>query len=371
MKIGLDLRMANVDYGIGRYSFELAKNILALDRSNDYILFVRDAEKFQSAGFPLYKNCAVVHADFRHYSLDEQFRFPVLISLHKPDLIHFMNFNVPVMYGKPFVVTIHDVVHHKLPGNKPSRFLHRFAYKFIISKAASGAKKIITVSNASKQEIMETLRVPAQKIDVVYEATEQVAVNDSELLAVKQKYSISKPYIIFVGVMERKKNTVSLSRAFDILKEKYKMNIQLVMVGKEDRHYPEIMEQTKSIKYSKDLIFTGVVSDKEKFALYKGAEAFVSASLYEGFGLPGVEAMSVGTPLAVSNTSVFNEVYDNGAIYFEPRNPEDIAQKISLLLNDRKYRQVVSNNAYVRAQLFSWQKAAKETIAVYMGALDL
>jgi alpha-1,3-rhamnosyl/mannosyltransferase len=108
-----------------------------------------------------------------------------------------------------------------------------------------------------------------------------------------------------------------------------------------------------------------MVSDKEKFALLKGAKAFVSASLFEGFGLPGVEAMSVGLPLVVSNTEVFNEVYDNGAIYFDALDPQDIAQKIHFLLNDEKYRSQVANSAYTRAQSYSWQKAATQTLETY------
>jgi glycosyltransferase involved in cell wall biosynthesis len=139
----------------------------------------------------------------------------------------------------------------------------------------------------------------------------------------------------------------------------------MVLAGKADAHYPEIIERAQQIKYRKDLIITGVVTDKEKYALYKGAQAFVSASLLEGFGLPGVEAMGLGIPLIVSNTEVFNEVYDNAAIYFDPHDPEDIAQKIYLLVTDGKYRQLIANQAFSRAQYFSWETAAKETIEIY------
>ena len=137
------------------------------------------------------------------------------------------------------------------------------------------------------------------------------------------------------------------------------------MAGKVDQHYPEVIDQAQQIKYRKDLIFTGPVTDKEKYALYKGASAFVSASLFEGFGLPGVEAMTLGIPLVVSNTEVFNEVYDNGAIYFDANDPEDIAQKIYLIWSDDKYRQLIANQGYARAQYFSWENAAHETIEIY------
>ncbi len=212
---------------------------------------------------------------------------------------------------------------------------------------------------------MEIYKIPSGKITVIYEAAIPKPVTDSDVAEVRQIYAVRKPYIIFVGVMERKKNIVNLAKGFDMLKDRYQLNIQMVLAGKADPNYPEVITEAQKIKYRKDLVFTGVISDKEKYALYKGAIAFISASMFEGFGLPGVEAMGLGIPLIVSNTEVFNEVYDNGAIYFDGNDPEDIAQKINLLLTDEKYRKLIANNAYARAQYFSWETAAKQTIDVY------
>ncbi len=113
-----------------------------------------------------------------------------------------------------------------------------------------------------------------------------------------------------------------------------------------------------------------MVSDKEKYALYKGAVAFASASKFEGFGLPGLEAMAMGTPLAVSDIPVFNEVYDNGAIYFDPNDAIDIAQKLSLLVRDPQYRELIAQNGYARSLEFSWKKTAQKTLAVYQEAVQ-
>lgn len=363
MKIGLDLRMAGEEYGIGRYSFELVQKILENDKQNQYVLFVRNFDKFSKIFTQ--QNVKIVLADFRHYSIQEQILFPKLIKSLELDLMHFMNFNVPLSYNDSFVVTIHDMIHHRLPGNKNRRFFHRLAYKLVMRHAVLGSRKIITVSEFSKKEILNFYKVNPKKIKVIYEAAIPVPVTDSEVAEVRQRYAITKPYIIFVGVMERKKNIIKLAQAFDILKDKYQMNIQLVLAGKADAHYPEVIEEVQKIKYRKDLIITGLVTDKEKYALYTGAEAFVSASLFEGFGLPGVEAMGLGKPLIVSNTDVFNEIYDNAAIYFDPENPEDMAHKIFLLLNDDKYREMIANHAFARAQYFSWNTAAEETIEVY------
>lgn len=363
MRTAIDLRMAGADYGIGRYGLELTRHILDLDYENEYIILVRDPSKF--AFYKGRPNVRLVKADYAHYSMAEQTAFYWLLRRLKPDLVHFINFNVPIFYNGPFVVTVHDLIHHRMPGNKKSRMLHRAAYKAIIKHAITASKKIITVSNFSRDEILSYYKVQQNKISVIYEGATVQPVSDSDIARVKQKFGISKPYIVFVGVMERKKNVPALAAAFDILKDDYSQNIQLVLAGKEDRHYPEITRKISEIRYKKDLIFTGVVGDKDKYSLYKGAEAFVSASLFEGFGLPGVEAMSVGTPLAVSNIEVFNEIYDNGAIYFDPKNPRDIAQKINLLMSDRKYRELISNNAFQRAKHFSWEKAARETLSIY------
>jgi glycosyltransferase involved in cell wall biosynthesis len=224
---------------------------------------------------------------------------------------------VPLFYRRPYVVTIHDVVHIRLPGNKRRRFFHRYAMRKVLQSAADHAKRVLTVSQFSKREIADVLKTPAYKIDVIYEAATPMVTSESDTIAARQCFGINKPYVIFVGVMERKKNLISLARGFDMLKEKYQQNIQLVIAGKKDEHYPEIADALKTITYAKDLILTGVVSDREKYALLKGSLAFVSASLFEGFGLPGLEAMSIGVPLVVANTDVFNEVYDNGAIYFD------------------------------------------------------
>jgi glycosyltransferase involved in cell wall biosynthesis len=369
MRIGLDLRMAGTDYGIGRYSFELAQRIVNLDQVNHYVLFVRDLAKFKDAGFDRKKNVTLVSADFRHYSFDEQWKFKKVLDREQLDLVHFMSFNVPLLYRGPFIATIHDMVHHRLPGNKKRRILHRLAYRMVMRHAVLHSEAVITVSNFSKKEILAFYDVSPLKIKVIYEAATPVPVTDSDVNSAKQRHGINKPYVIFVGVLERKKNVAALARAFDVLKEKYLLNIQLVLAGKEDPYYPEVAQEVRGIKYRNDLVITGVIDEKDKYALYKGAEAFVSASLLEGFGLPGVEAMSLGVPLIVANTDVFNEVYDNGAIYFDPLDPEDIAHTIHLLLTDEKYKQLIANNAYLRSQFFSWEQAAKETIRVYNSVL--
>ena len=141
--------------------------------------------------------------------------------------------------------------------------------------------------------------------------------------------------------------------------------MDMVVVGKADSHYPEIRHKALDIKHSDRLVFTGAVDDRELRALYKGAYAFVSGSLHEGFGLPGVEALGFGLPLLVSNTPVFNEIYDNAAIYFNPLDPEDIGEKMNLMVRDGQFYQQLQQKSFERSQLFDWNKSALETLGVY------
>ena len=152
--------------------------------------------------------------------------------------------------------------------------------------------------------------------------------------------------------------------------QKYKAKMDLVIVGKIDKHYPEIKHKALDIKNSSHLVFTDYVENGELAALYKGAYAFASASLHEGFGLPGVEALSFGLPLLVSNIDVFNEIYDNAGVYFNPLDPSDIGEKMNLLVRDGQFYGQLQKKSFERSQLFDWNKTAKQTIEVYQSCLD-
>ena len=145
--------------------------------------------------------------------------------------------------------------------------------------------------------------------------------------------------------------------------------MDLVIVGKADAHYPEIRYKAMDVKHSGNLVFTGEVDETELEALYKGAFAFTSASLHEGFGLPGVEALGFGLPLIVSNIEVFNEIYDNAAIYFNPLDPADIGEKMNLLVRDVRFYEQMSQKSFERSGEFSWDRAAAETLGVYNSIL--
>ncbi len=373
MNIGIDMRMSGTQHGgIGRYSLELAKSLLELDASNNYSLFF--SQKLSSetdiAYFSKFPNAKIIFSSARHYSLAEQTSFLRLLNKQNLDLMHFPNFNVPVFYKKPFVVTIHDMVHHKLGGAKKTHAVHFWAYKKVMAAAAKNSKRIITVSNFSKQEIHQVLNISLAKIEVIYEGpTLTTQVDPKYIERVKKQLFLHKPYFLFVGVLERKKNVVNLTRGFDIFLKKYKLDMDLVIAGKADKHYPEIKHHALDILNRERLVFTGYVEDRELAALYAGAYAFANASVNEGFGLPGVEAMQFGLPLVVANTPVFNEIYDNAAVYFDALDVNDIAEKMHLLARDKQFYEQMQKHSLQQGRLFNWQETAKKTLEVYNNAL--
>ncbi len=368
MRIGFDFRMGgSINSGIGRYVFELLKHLAAADPGISYVVFYNERNVDQADLNVLtdFSNIKLVATRARHYSLAEQTTFLREINRHKLDLFHFPNFNAPVGYRRPYLVTIHDMVHHKISGRKPSRWLHFQAYKYVIRSAAERARAIITVTEVSKQDIMHYLGVPAEKIRVIPEAPSLEAVSPEFTDAVKKKYFLSRPYFLFVGTLERKKNVVTLARGFDEFIEKYKLNVDLVIAGKADPHYPEIRHQALDVKHRDRIVFTDFVGDQDLAALYQGAYAFVTASLHEGFGLPGVEAMQFGVPLLSANTPVFNEVYDDAAIYFDPLSVADIAEHMNILARDPQFHEQMQNKSFERAQLYNWRATAAKTLDLY------
>src|ERR1051326_4474088 len=270
-KIGIDARIFGTQHGgIGRYVQKFLPKVLEIDKLNQYFVFYNSkAVNYEElAVFKNFLNVTMVETKIRHYSLTEQTNFYRTLNKYALDLVHFPNFNVPVLYKKPFVVTIHDMVHHKIGGAKKSHWLHFQAYKKIIELAAKNSQAIITVSEHSKKDILDLLKAPAEKIHVIYEGVSlNPNVDQNRTEEVKKRYLLNKPYLLFVGVLERKKNIINLCRGFDLLLKKYHPNIDLVIVGKADKHYPEIKHKASDIKFSDHLVFTGYVEDTELEAL--------------------------------------------------------------------------------------------------------
>src|SRR3989338_7432941 len=370
MRIGIDARLWN-ESGVGRYVRNLVEQLQLIDHENKYVLFVgsKDYENVKCQMSNV--KWRLVKADIGWHTLEEQLKFPLIINKENLDLMHFPYFSVPIIYNKPYVVTIHDLILHHFPTGLAStlpRYLYRLkllGYKFVIKKAAQNAKKIITVSNATKSEIVDHLKVEPSKVVVTYEG---VGINSR--LKVKTSKLKVKNYFLYVGNAYPHKNLERLIEAFNLVCHPEALaegsnDIKLVLVGKEDYFYKRLKEKVKNMGLEKSVLFLGEVSDEELMILYKNARVLVMPSLMEGFGLPAVEAMANKCLVLASDIPTFREICGGVGVYFDPKNSEEIAKNlIPVLDSGDKYRDKIEKG-FERVKMFSWEKMAKETLRVY------
>jgi len=369
MRIAIDMRMAGTGEGIARYVEELVKNLSVLDKQNHYLLLTQ--KEFDLKGALANPNFRIVKVRSPYYSIAEQVRLPREISALHPDLVHFPNFNVPLLYRGRFVTTIHDLIHHVFPGKKKSRWFHRAAYRATISSAIARSAKIITVSRSTADTITKTFGVPPEKLSVIYEGVgdEFRTADPDAVQRVLNRLGIKPPYLLFLGVWRQYKNVPLLARAFDILKERGLFGGELVLAGKIDPFYPEIKKEVMSIKHANSIRALGEVRGADLPQLYSGAAGFVLPSLLEGFGLTGIEAQAAGVPVVASNIPVLREVLGEAAVYFDPHDLNDLAKRLTEVLSDKDLRERLIKTGRQRSQEYTWEKMAQQTLQLYEGVL--
>lgn len=367
MRIGIDCRMFGLKFtGIGRCAFELVKHLIEknseLENPHQIVLFFNKNEYHE---FSESKYVKKVLVNAQHYSIKEQTKFLWKLYKEKLDVVHFPHFNVPLLYRKPYTVTIHDLTLSLFPGNKMTKWYQRLAYYIVIRNAVKKAKKIIAVSENTKSDIIKMLHIPDKKIEVIYNGVSEefeMLKNASLFKKTLDKYNIKKEFLLYTGVWRSHKNLPRLIHAFALLKHKYNLDLQLVITGKHDPCYPEARHATKFLGLENEVIFTGAVDEKELVHLYNAAIIYVLPSLYEGFGLPILESMKCGTPVAASNVSSIPEICGDGnAILFDPYSPEDIAEKINTLYRNPSLQVKLIEGGIARAQEFTWEKMSEET----------
>lgn len=369
-RIGIDARFyGSIGKGLGRYTQKLIEHLEKVDSENEYFVFLR-RENFEEYA-PKNKNFKKVLADYNWYSFSEQLFFPRLLHSYELDLMHFPHFNVPILYFRKFVITIHDLILIHFPTKRattlgPIWYWIKFCgYKLAIFSAIVRSQKIIAVSQFTKQDILSQYSVAKNKIVVTYEACEKDAGKDLEISAqILAKYGIIKPYLLYVGNAYPHKNLEQLISVFkEISNEKKDLN--LVLVGKDDYFYNRLKKKVDQEKIQK-VIFPGFVEEADLNSVYEGALVYVFPSLYEGFGLPPLEAMQKGVPVVSSDSSCLPEILGDSAFFFQAGDDKALSSAINEVAKDENLRKNLILKGYRQVEKYSWQKMARETLDIYM-----
>lgn len=406
-RIGIDARFYGpIGKGLGRYTQEIVDNIIKIDKENffdsiqskpfnptqdrEYVIFLRkeNFDEFIVGGARVKK----VLADVRWYGLAEQIKLPFLIWREKVNLMHFPHFNVPVICPAKFVVTVHDLILTKFPTARATTLgplfykIKNLAYKFVIWLAVKRAKKIIAVSEFTKSDVIKQFKMKTDKIVVTHEGVANLAKGRDSLFVAKlddkktlSEYNINSPFLLYVGNAYPHKNLEKLIKVFsNIIKNINNANInelRLVLVGKEDYFYKRLKEYAAELglwdkKIKNGVItFPGYVPDAQLEILFQKAVAYIFPSLYEGFGLPPLEAMAKGCPVVSSNKASMPEILGEAAVYFDPENEEDMRKQIERVIRDEKLRGELVKKGFEQVKKYSWWECARKTLEVYQEAL--
>jgi glycosyltransferase involved in cell wall biosynthesis len=370
MKIGIDARMFSTRFtGIGRCTFELTKRFFELRPDWQWVLWMNQPE-FDAYEFP--SNVKKVLVNAKHYSLAEQTRFWRMIEHEKCDLVHFMHFNVPFLYRKKYIATIHDLTLSYYPGYGTS-WLKKFVYKRIMHNTATTAAHLVAVSENTKKDLMQMHGVASEKITRIYNGIDLAgftSTDPKELDEIKKEHSIGKYYLFYAGNWKQHKNVPFLVKTFAGLAHLYP-DLQLVLTGKADGSSDDVEALVKELNIETQVICVGYVSEEALKALYTGAVAFVFPTLYEGFGLPALEAMAVETPVITSDRSSLPEVCGDAALYFDPENEDDFAAALQTFLDNSELAHQLVEKGEQQVKKFDWDTAAQQFLEVYEAQVKL
>lgn len=385
MRIGIDARFyGSVGKGLGRYTQKLIEHLEILDTENEYVVFLRreNFSEYQPRNPRFHK----VLAQYPWYGWAEQLLFPFLLLKYRLRVVHFPHFNVPILYPGVFVVTLHDLIllrHPTLRGTTRSVLFYWIkygAYRLVIFCALRRAAKVITVSHFAKRDIVERYPFVCHKIEVTYEAVDDfcfmptprktrvlfqrlgLIVKDeksSENKSDRLVHDILKPYCLYVGNAYPHKNLEIFLDIASCFPE-----YQFVLVGKEDYFYRRLERQVTR-RAVRNIIFSGFVDDSELGSLYRFASCYVFPSLYEGFGLPPLEAMNYGTPVLASDRASLPEILGAAALYADPDNTQMFTQRLRDLLETSETREQLRKRGHEQVALYHWSDMAKKTRLLY------
>lgn len=373
MKVGVDARMFGPRVGgggLGRYVEQLLTHLAAADRDNRYVLWLKRAnlEAPRLPGNRFEKRLA----DISWYGLREQLSLAPLMDAARCDLIHFPHWNVPLFLRTPFVVTVHDLILLDEPRSARATMRHPLlyalkyaAYRVVLAHAVRKSRAIIAVSEYTKRSILKHFPdVSLEKITVIYEGVTDFAEADPSLPPTPYPLPHS-PYFLHVGNAYPHKNLESLLHAFSMF-VRTNPQVRLVLCGARDAFAERLLREASEIGIPEgNVVFVRSPGDAELAELYRHASLYLFPSRAEGFGLPGLEAMREGVPVAAARSGSLPEIYGDAAMYFDPDDLEAMVAAMESALNDEPLRRTLRARGRDRAARYSWARMAEETLKVY------
>ena len=364
MRVAIDARKLH-DFGIGTYIRNLLKQLARLDQTTEYVLLTRESDL--AVASQLGPNFRSVLEPSPNYSLREQIHVPWVLMREKPDVFHAPHYILPIGVRAHSVVTIHDCIHLMFPQYLPNRMAYTYA-RMAMWSAARRSDCILTVSQASKRDILHFFAVPPDKIEVIYNAIDErfgLEPNADAVARVRERYQLDQRFVLYVGNIKPHKNLVRLIEAFAALRQGDLDDLKLLIIGDEISKLPALRRAVHSLKLHKHVRFLGYQPDDTLAILYRLASVFVFPSLYEGFGLQPLEAMASGTPVVTSNVSSLPEVTGNAAVLVDPHDVGSIEHGMRRVLTDPALAAEMRRQGLLRAREFSWERSVKRTLEVY------
>src|SRR5262245_13451680 len=367
VRIGIDARKLH-DFGIGTYIRNLLRQLARLDRQTEYVVLCRPADREALAA--LGENFRAVPETSANYSLNEQIRIPLALRRERVTLFHAPHYVLPPLVRTRSVVTIHDCIHLMFPQYLPSRFALAYA-RASITLAARRATRVMTVSESSKRDILRFVDVEPEKIEVIYNAFDErfgVEPRKEDVVRVRERYQLGDEFVLYAGNVKPHKNLERLIEAFNLVRKRGLDHLKLVLIGDEISKYAALRRAVHHHQLHKYVRFLGYLPEETLAVMYRLAGVFVFPSLYEGFGLPPLEAMASGTPVVTSNISSLPEVAGDAAVLVDPHFPEAIADGIHTVLTNEAVRRTLRHKGLARAAQFSWEQSVRRVLEIYRDA---
>jgi glycosyltransferase involved in cell wall biosynthesis len=371
MKVAIDTRRIS-DFGVGTYIRNVVRTLGRLDEKNHYLL-IGPADRLPEFGH-LPSNFEWIDYLFPDNTARNFFEYQSLIRRTGCDLVH-----VPHLFFSPqhipcrYVVTVHDLLEHLYPPEHDSGFQRTLRF-YLTRRVLRRAGRVLAVSNSTKNDVTRLFQVSEDKVDVVYNAIDerfkQGHATAAERQMIAERYQVNYPFLLYAGSVKPHKNILRVIEAFSALKGELEKEVRfpdlkLIIIGDEVSQHPDLRRTVIKSGMTNDVRFLGFVPIDVLRIFYDAAKIFVFPSLYEGFGLPPLEAMSHGTPVVTSNTSSIPEVVGNAAVLVNPENVFDIMRALHRVLLDQPLRERLKQRGYEQAERFSWELSVQRILQIY------